>query len=101
MVAHYLRAGHVLAFRRWRGSAGEIDLIFRDGSALIFVEVKRADTHAIAAERVSAAQSRRIFAAASEFIAGEPGGQDSDMRFDVALVDGRGRIEIIGNALGF
>lgn len=72
----------------------------RDGAQLVFVEVKRADTHAKAAERVSDRQARRIRAAASEYMATEPAGQDSEMRFDVALVDGQGRIEIIHNALG-
>ena len=42
----------------------------------------------------------RIRAAALEFAATLPAGQDSEMRFDVALVDGIGRIEIIVNALG-
>ncbi|WP_432639050.1 YraN family protein [Albidovulum sp.] len=98
--AVYLRSGLTVAARRWRGAAGEIDLILRDGAQLVFVEVKRAETHAIAADRVSDRQRQRILAAASEFVATEPGGQDSEMRFDVALVDGQGRIEIVGNALG-
>lgn len=96
----YLRAGLTVAARRWRGAAGEIDLILRDGAELVFVEVKRADTHGIAAERVSGRQAQRILAAATEYVATEPAGQDSEMRFDVALVDGQGRIEIIRNALG-
>ncbi len=40
----------------------------------------------------------RIYASASVFLAGEPAGQDTPSRFDVALVDGQGRIEIIENA---
>ena len=97
--AQYLAAGKSVAARRWRGKAGEIDLIFRSGAALIFVEVKQADTHDIAAQRLSAAQKTRIWAAASEFLAGEPGGQDTDVQFDEALVDRLGRIEIIENAI--
>ena len=38
-------------------------------------------------------------ATATEFVGGEPAGQLTEMRFDVALVDGQGRIEIIENAL--
>lgn len=72
----------------------------RDGANLIFVEVKRADSHATAAERLSTRQMGRICAAASEFVAGEPAGQDTDMRFDVALVDSAGRIAIVENAIG-
>ncbi|GAB4383339.1 MAG: YraN family protein [Albidovulum sp.] len=100
MEAHYLRAGRTLVARRWRGRSGEIDLIFRDGAALVFVEVKSAQSHAIAAERLAARQIRRICTAASEFVAGEPGGQDSEMRFDVALLDRVGRVAVIENAIG-
>jgi hypothetical protein len=32
---------------------------------------------------------------------GEPGGQDAEMTFEVALVDGIGRIEIVENAFMF
>jgi putative endonuclease len=97
---HYARAGHAITARRWRGSGGEIDLIARDAAGLVFVEVKKSRTFARAAERVTARQMARIYASASEFLAGEPDGQDSALRFDVALVDQAGRIEIIENAFG-
>ncbi|QCO56412.1 hypothetical protein EOK75_12110 [Pseudorhodobacter turbinis] len=95
---HYRDAGHVLAAMRWRGKSGEIDLIMRDGAAVIFVEVKKARTHAEAASRLSPRQMGRIYASAAEFLAGEPAGQDTESRFDVALVDSYGRIEILENA---
>jgi putative endonuclease len=97
----YRRRGYQVAARRWRGPGGEIDLILRDGIRLTFVEVKSAATHSLAAERVSARQASRIAASASAFLAGEPGGQDTEMTFEVALVDGAGRIEIVGNAFLF
>jgi putative endonuclease len=97
---HYARAGRAIAARRWRGSGGEIDLIAREGAGLVFIEVKKAASHARAAERLSRRQMDRIYASASEFIAGEPRGQDTDVRFDVALVDAAGRIEILENAFG-
>ena len=98
VAAHYEAAGRAIAARRWRGQGGENDIVARDGDALIFVEVKQAETFAWAAERVSNRQVARICAAASEFLAGEPLGQDTEMRFDVALVDARGRIDVIENA---
>ena len=101
VAARYLSSGRSVAARRWRGRSGEIDLIAREGSSVIFIEVKRAETFAIAAERLSRRQMGRIYAAASEFLAGEPAGQDTDVRFDVALVDGRGQIDIVENAIGF
>ena len=101
MEERYRRRGYQVAARRWRGPGGEIDLILRDGARLTFVEVKAAETHALAAERLSARQAGRIAASAGAFVAGEPGGQDTEMTFEVALVDGIGRIEIVENAFMF
>ena len=98
VARHYSDGGKVLAAQRWRGSAGEIDLILRDGPSIVFVEVKKAATHAEAALRVTSRQIARIFSAASEFLAGEPMGQATESRFDVALVDSYGRIEVLENA---
>lgn len=94
----YQRAGREICARRWRGSLGEIDLIARDGAEVIFIEVKQSKTHALAAEHLTERQMARIYGAASEFIGGEPAGQLTSVRFDVALVDGQGRIEILENA---
>lgn len=99
VASSYARAGHAIVAQRWRGSCGEIDLIVQDGDGFVFVEVKQSRSHAEAAEHVSRAQIRRIFGAATEFVARAPRGQLTDMRFDVALVDGAGRIEILENAL--
>lgn len=98
VARHYAQTGRAVAARRWRGSAGEIDLIARDGAEVIFIEVKQSATHAQAADHLCRRQMGRIYGAASEFLAGEPAGQLTDVRFDVALVDGMGRIEIIENA---
>lgn len=98
--AHYDRSGCDVVARRWRGSGGEVDLVARDRDGLVFVEVKRARSLARAAERVTPRQIARLFAAASEFLAGEPLGQATPVRFDVALVDGMGRIEVLESALG-
>ncbi len=95
---HYGRAGLAVAARRWRGVGGEIDLVLRDGAALVFVEVKQAVSHAAAAWRVTERQMARVMAAATEFVAGEPRALDTEMRFDVALVDGCGHIDVIENA---
>ena len=98
-VAHlYQRSGRPVVARRWRGISGEIDVIARDGDEVIFIEVKKSRTHAEAAEHLSERQMQRICRTASEFLGGEPAGQDTLMRFDVALVDAIGRIEILQNA---
>lgn len=96
----YVARGLEVAARRWRGEGGEIDLVLRDGAALVFVEVKRSATHARAAHALRPAQAARLMAAAEAFAGGEPAGLLTEMRFDVALVDAAGRIEIVENALG-
>lgn len=95
----YLNRGFRLRAERYRGRAGEIDLIVHDGAQVVFVEVKKSKSHSGAAARLSQRQINRIFRSASEFLAGEPNGQDTDARFDVALVDQSGQIEILENAL--
>ena len=94
----YTRSGKTICARRWRGPSGEIDLIARDGHELIFIEVKQSATHAEAAEHLTPRQMARLYASASDFLSGEPAGQATPSRFDVALVDGSGRIEILQNA---
>lgn len=99
VATHYRQAGRHIAAHRWRGRyGGEIDLIAREGGQVIFIEVKRARTHAWAAERLSRRQMERIFISASEFLAADPECANADVRFDLALVDGAGRIEILENA---
>lgn len=98
VARHYGESGRSIAAQRWRSEAGEIDLIARDGAEVIFIEVKKSRTHAEAAQHLSSRQMARIYASASMFLAGEPAGQLTPSRFDVALVDALGRIEIIENA---
>jgi putative endonuclease len=94
----YGRRHHDVIARRWRGAGGEIDLILRDGDAIIFVEVKKSKTFAGAAARLGRRQMDRLCASASEFLAGEPRGQLTDVRFDLAMVDGQGAVKVIENA---
>lgn len=96
----YERRGFAVARRRWRGAGGEIDLILRDGSGLVFVEVKQSRSLSRAAESLSHKQMQRIYASAEEFMGSEPLGSLTEARFDVALVDGQGDMQIIENAFG-
>ncbi len=98
VARHYLRAGYSFAAHRFRGQGGEIDLIMRKADLVVFIEVKHSQTHARAAERLARHQMDRISASAADFLTGEPFGQDTPSRFDVALVDGQGRIEVLENA---
>lgn len=94
----YSDSGRPVVARRWRGTRGEIDVIARDGDRVIFVEVKKSRTHDMAAQHLNPWQMQRIFATAEEFLEGEPRGQLTDVRIDVALVDAQGRIAILENA---
>lgn len=95
---HYEARGLTLAHRRWRCKTGEIDLVLRDGEVVVFVEVKLAATHAKAAEKLGPQQIARLFNAVEVFLGGEPAGALSEIRFDVALVDAGGAVEIRENA---
>ncbi len=100
MVAdRYARGGYPILAKRWRGASGEIDLIARDGAGIIFIEVKKSSSHGQAASHLTRRQMDRICGAGSEFLASQPRGQLTDVRFDVALVDSAGRIKVIENAL--
>jgi len=100
VVTHYLSRGHHLVAARWRGKAGEIDLILRppERDGFVFVEVKKSRSFDHALARVSARQAQRIMRAAEEFIGHCGAGLSTNMRFDVAMVDAQGQIEVLENA---
>lgn len=98
---HYQAKGGEILATRWRCPEGEIDLICRDGDALVFVEVKLRRNHAQAGEAISARQWQRVAAAAQAYISAEGLGLDTDMRFDAALVDAGGALQVIENAAIF
>jgi len=100
VAREYLGRGAREERRRFRARQGEIDLVMRDGATLVFVEVKKATSFERAAESLSARQMARIYGAAEEYLAQAPEDLMSDMRFDVALVDGQGAVRIVENAFG-
>src|SRR6185295_11837023 len=78
--------GFRILARRWRSPVGEIDIIARRRSLLVFVEVKaRADLDD-AAWSVTERQRRRIVAAAEAWLAHNPDARIRDIRFDAMLV---------------
>jgi len=99
VLRHYAARGLTLAKARWRGKAGEVDLILRDGDEVVFVEVKHSRSFDSAAARLLPKQIERLMRAAEEFAGGEPKGLLTEMRFDVALVNEQGAVHILENAL--
>jgi putative endonuclease len=93
VAADYLEAaGLVILARNWRCREGEIDIIARDGSDVVFVEVKTRSSAAFGApaEAVDRAKSARIRQLAVRWLlaqrdAGEPASW-SALRFDVIAV---------------
>ena len=97
---HYTARGLSLLARRWRGARAEIDLIFAEGAAIVFVEVKKSRCFESALLSLGQQQRRRIMLAATEFLGRTVSGQLTDMRFDLAMVNDIGALEILENALG-
>lgn len=100
VLGHYLARGHALRARRWRGRAGEIDLILASADGYVFVEVKSSATHARALGSLSSRQIGRIATAAAEYMALHPGAPHDGARVDLAVVDARGVVEVVENITG-
>ena len=100
VIKAYQNRGHEICGTRWRGSAGEIDVIADGVDGLVFIEVKRSKTFAQASLRVSPRQQSRIYNTACEFLGTTGRSMDTQARFDVALVDGTGQVRILENAFG-
>ena len=102
LAAEYL-TGHGLDIlhRNFRCRFGEIDLIARDGEALVFVEVRmrgRGDFGG-AAESITAAKRERLRKAAGFYLSGLR--KTPPCRFDAVLISGtEGHIDWIRDAFG-
>ena len=96
------RLGYDVLARRYRTRHGEIDIVARDGAALVFVEVKVRQGAAFggAGAAVTMAKQQRIVRMAAEYLARKRM-PDGPCRFDVVAIDvegGRPRIEIFTHA---
>lgn len=97
-AADYLAArGLRLVARNWRCKGGEIDLVMRDGTTLVFVEVRARGGMGFggAAASITAAKQARVILAARHYLATK--GVDAPCRFDVVLVQ-NGRLEWLKGA---
>jgi len=87
LAARYLEArGLRVIERNYRCRRGEVDLIARDGAALVFVEVRLRTGARFggAAASIDARKRARVLAAARHYLAGRP---DTPCRCDVVLLD--------------
>jgi putative endonuclease len=85
-AAFLIAKGFRILARRWKSPVGEIDIIARRRSLLIFVEVRARDRLDDAAWSVTDRQRLRIVAAAEAWLARYPDDRIRDMRFDAVLV---------------
>ncbi len=81
--------GFRILARRWRSPVGEIDIIARRRSLLIFVEVKARASEDEAAWSVTERQRARIIAAAEAWLAQNADDRIRDIRLDAMLVSPR------------
>jgi putative endonuclease len=101
-AAWLARRGLVLLARNWHCRAGEIDLIFRHGEAIVFVEVRQRASSRFggAAASIDARKQRKLLAAARLYLAASPH-RNRPCRFDALLMGASDSdIEWIRNAFG-
>jgi putative endonuclease len=84
---HLLEAGFDVLARNWRCSAGEIDIVARDGDVVVICEVKTRSslTYGLPAEAVTAKKAARLRELALWWLREHPAG-GSPVRFDVVSV---------------
>jgi len=98
-----VRRGYAILARRYRTRFGEIDIVARDGDAMVFVEVKarRTSRRGMAAEQIPFWKRRRITAMALDYLAWV-GQMRERCRFDVVAIDDAGapkpQVRVIRNA---
>ena len=80
--------GLTLVEANFQCKCGEIDLILRDGEALVFVEVRQraGTTHGGAAASITPAKIRRVVRAAQTYLLRFP--REPQCRIDVVAIDG-------------
>jgi len=93
----YQRRGYRILHRRWRGQSGEVDLIVQGPSEVVLIEVKKSRDFGRAGRRRSARQLARSYRAAGEVAGTLPAGLATDMRLDVALMNGHGEMRVLEN----
>ena len=98
--------GYQLLAANWHCAAGELDLVMRDGAEIAFIEVKtrRGEAAGRAEEAISAAQGRRLLAAAEWFLSEHPELDDLIWRIDLVAItlagpDAGSRLTHVTNAV--
>lgn len=102
-VQHLQAAGLEILARNWRCRAGELDVVARDGTVLVFVEVKARSGigFGLPAEAVGQAKARRIRHLACAWLVEHRPAGAHDLRFDVvSIVRQAGRAPVVHHLRG-
>lgn len=85
-INHLETAGFTILERNWRYSKAEIDIIAKEGEALVFIEVKTRsyDYYGQPEEFVNEKQEALIIDAAQRYM--EQTGHDWEVRFDIIAI---------------
>jgi putative endonuclease len=96
----YIERGYTVLDRNWRCRDGELDIVARDGDALVFCEVKTrsSDRYGTPFEAVGPAKQLRLRRLAARWLRESAPFRPEQVRFDVAGVVGR-HVEVIESAL--
>ena len=89
-AAEYLLAhGFVIIGRNWRTRSGEIDIIAQSDSLIVFAEVKTLPSGGLEtlAHELNAEKQKRIIETAKRFLAKYREYSNSNVRFDVLVID--------------
>ena len=83
---YLIAKGYRILARRFRTPHGEIDVVARHRSGLVFIEVKAREVLDDAAYAVTPRQQARIISAAEVWLMTHPDHANLDCRFDVILI---------------
>ena len=88
-ATYLLRHGYALVARKWRCAQGELDLVMREGPALVFVEVRTRQSAAYgqAEESVGRTKQSRLAALAYTYLDAHALDAGQLWRIDVVAID--------------
>ncbi len=95
------KRGLIRLERNYNCRMGEIDLVMRDGEAIVFVEVRKRSLkgYGDAADSINTSKQRKLVLAARHFLMNHSHYGECPCRFDVVAIDGETEtIKWISNA---
>ena len=106
IACEYLQGlGLSLVEKNYRSPCGEIDLIMKDGGALVFVEVRlrQSNSHGGALASITAAKQRKLLKTGQHYLVSKKMYDKIACRFDVISIQGTDKpcIDWISNAIEF